>query len=318
VSVVHVARDINQLKKVETALKESEEKFHCAFSYSGIGMALVSPDGHWLNVNDALCDIVGYSREELLQKTFQDITHPGDLESDLAFVHQMLAHEIETYRMEKRYLHKAGHIVWIVLTASLVLNADGSPRFFISQIEDISVRKQMEEQLRYDASYDQLTGVFNRRAFMDCLEDAFAQAKRYGISLSLCICDIDHFKKINDTFGHPVGDTVLRGFSDILVKGVRQADMVGRIGGDEFAVILPHTEEGDAYLPIERIRAEFAKRTFSSERSGSVTSSATFGIASVTENMETAKDLIASADEALYIAKSRGRNAVVAYKGKPD
>jgi PAS domain S-box-containing protein len=128
-------------------LHESEEKFKNAFQYSAIGMALVSPEGKWIKVNSKVCGIVGYSEAELMSKTFQDITHPDDLNADLNFVAQMLAGEIETYTIEKRYFHKNGSVVWVLLAVSLVKEPAGTPLYFISQINDITERKQTEEQL---------------------------------------------------------------------------------------------------------------------------------------------------------------------------
>jgi diguanylate cyclase (GGDEF)-like protein/PAS domain S-box-containing protein len=130
------------------AFREAEERFRLAFDNAPIGMALVAPDGRWLRVNRAICEIVGFSRDELLAKTFQDITHPEDLGADLAYVRQMLADEIRTYSMEKRYLHSSGRVVWINLSVSLARDEDGAPMYFISQIEDITARKAHEEALR--------------------------------------------------------------------------------------------------------------------------------------------------------------------------
>jgi PAS domain S-box-containing protein len=130
------------------ALLESEERFRLAFHDAAIGMALVAPDGRWLKVNRSLCDIVGYSESELLQKSFQDITHLDDLNSDLGYMHQLLAGEIPNYQMEKRYIHKLGHIVWSLLTVSLVRDYQRQPLYFISQIQDITHRKQTEAQLQ--------------------------------------------------------------------------------------------------------------------------------------------------------------------------
>jgi two-component system, cell cycle sensor histidine kinase and response regulator CckA len=130
------------------ALRASEERFRNAVHYSAIGMALVAPDGRWLEVNPALCRIVGYTREELLAGTFQDITHPEDLEADMKFVRQMLAGELETYQMEKRYFHKDGRVVWVLLSVSLVRDAAGQPLHFIAQIQDLTERKQVDAALR--------------------------------------------------------------------------------------------------------------------------------------------------------------------------
>ena len=121
--------------------------FQNAFEHAAIGMALVAPDGKWLRVNRSVCDITGYSEEELLQRSFQDITHPNDLDLDLANVGKMLAGEIDAYQMEKRYYKKNGAIVWALLSVSLVRDEKGQPRFFISQIQDITSRKESERQL---------------------------------------------------------------------------------------------------------------------------------------------------------------------------
>jgi PAS domain S-box-containing protein len=121
--------------------------FQSAFEFAAIGMALVSPEGKWLRVNRSVCQITGYSEKELLQRTFQDITHPDDLELDLENVRKMLAGEIETYQMEKRYYRKDGEIVWVLLSVSLVRTKSGEPLFFISQIQDITRQKLSEEQL---------------------------------------------------------------------------------------------------------------------------------------------------------------------------
>src|SRR5216684_6468175 len=125
----------------------ADSLFQNAFEFAAIGMALVSPEGKWLRVNRSVCEITGYSEAELLARTFQDITHPDDLDLDLANVRKMLAGEIKTYQMEKRYFHKDGSIVWVLLSVSLVRDDDAQPRFFISQIQDITGRKKSERQL---------------------------------------------------------------------------------------------------------------------------------------------------------------------------
>ena len=121
--------------------------FQNAFEFAAIGMALVSPEGKWLRVNHSVCEITGYTEAELLERTFQDITHPEDLDADLANVEKMLAGDIKTYQMEKRYLHKNGSIVAVLLSVSLVRNKSGEPLFFISQIQDITRQKKSEQKL---------------------------------------------------------------------------------------------------------------------------------------------------------------------------
>ena len=131
-----------------TDLAASEEQFRHAFEHAGIGMALVGLDGSWLRVNRALYGIIGYREKELLDKTFQEITHPDDLDADMDHVQELLEGRSNSYQMSKRYLHKDGHIVWVRLTASLVRDEKGKPRHFVSQIEDITARVRTEEALR--------------------------------------------------------------------------------------------------------------------------------------------------------------------------
>ena len=126
---------------------DADSLFQNAFEHAAIGMALVAPDGSWLRVNRSVCEITGYSEAELLKRTFQDITHPDDVERDVANAKKILAGEINTYQMEKRYFHKNGSIVWVMLSVSLVRDDEGKPRFFISQIQDVTRRKESEEQL---------------------------------------------------------------------------------------------------------------------------------------------------------------------------
>lgn len=140
-----------QRQRTEETLRESEERFRSAFDNAAIGMALVAIDGRWLKVNRSLCDLVGYTEQELLSLSFQDITHPEDMDADLSYARQLLAGEIRSYQLEKRYFHADGHVVWILLSGSLVRDAQGNPLYFIGQIQDISERKQAEKLLALQA-----------------------------------------------------------------------------------------------------------------------------------------------------------------------
>jgi PAS domain S-box-containing protein len=155
---VGTSTDIHDQKLAEESLERrvaertaelatSEERFRHTFHFAGSGMAMVGLDGRWLRVNKSLCEIVGYSEVELLAKTFQDITHPGDLATDLARVQELIDGKVRFYQLQKRYLHREGHVVWINLTVSLVHDAAGRPLHFVSQVEDINERKQLEENL---------------------------------------------------------------------------------------------------------------------------------------------------------------------------
>jgi PAS domain S-box-containing protein len=147
ISIFGTLEDITTQVNMIRAMEEREEKFHQAFDYAPIGMAIVATDGHWIKVNNSLCSLLGYSEEEFLKHTFQDFTHPDDLNIDLNYMHRLLRDEIPSYNMEKRYFHKDGHQIWIYLSVTLVRDADNLPLYFISQIKDITERKRSMEIL---------------------------------------------------------------------------------------------------------------------------------------------------------------------------
>ncbi len=139
--------DISERKEVENKLQQEEQRFRYAFENSPIGMAMVSKEGRWIKVNSFLCDVLGYTKEELLQKTFQDITYPDDLDKDLSYVKKMLQKKITSYKMEKRYIHKSGRVVWALLSGSSVFDENGKLLYFIAQIQDIDESKKSSENL---------------------------------------------------------------------------------------------------------------------------------------------------------------------------
>ena len=143
-----IARDITEHKLAEEALRESEERFRATFEQAAVGVSHVALDGSWIRVNQRLCDIVGYPRGELLSLTFQDITHPHDLDRDVGHLHRMLEGETDTYSTEKRYIRKDGSLIWINLTTSLLRDPSGEPKYFISVSEDTTERKRVEEELK--------------------------------------------------------------------------------------------------------------------------------------------------------------------------
>jgi PAS domain S-box-containing protein len=140
--------EITGRQQMEAALRESEQRFRSAFHQAAVGIAHVAIDGRWLLVNQRLCDILGYTLEELELLTFQDITHPEDLEADLQYVEHILADRIQTYSMEKRYFRKDNSIVWVNVTVSLIRESSTEPKYFIAVIEDISDRKHSQEQIK--------------------------------------------------------------------------------------------------------------------------------------------------------------------------
>jgi PAS domain S-box-containing protein/diguanylate cyclase (GGDEF)-like protein len=287
-------QDITARREAEAALRDSEERFRLAFDHAPIGIALVSPGGEFMRVNGTLCQMIGYSAEDLLASTFQDITHPDDLDADLDYVRQMLAGEIRTYEMEKRYFRADGSVIWILLSVSLVRDADGDPLYFISQIQDIDDRKRAERELELLAHRDALTGILNRRAWDEELARAIARAERNEEPLAVALIDINDFKQVNDTMGHDSGDRLLTQAAHAWQDQLRIGDVLARIGGDEFAVLLPACGAADLGPVAQRLKGAL----------GHVPGCAV-GVA-VWNPGDCAAKLMRRADAALYADKANG------------
>jgi PAS domain S-box-containing protein len=184
------AQILAERKQVEEALRTSEQRFRATFNQAAVGIAQVGIDGKWLVVNQKLCDIVGYTYKELLERTFQDITHPDDLSSDLEHVCRIMAGEISTYSMEKRYIRKDGSHIWINLTGSIVRNSSSEPKYFIAIVEDISERKHTEEELRKSLkdlsdikfALDQaaIVAITDARGIITYINEKFCEISQYS------------------------------------------------------------------------------------------------------------------------------------------
>jgi diguanylate cyclase (GGDEF)-like protein/PAS domain S-box-containing protein len=305
-------RRINEeLQRSHDALAESHERFRLTLQNAPIGLAIVGLDGRFKNVNPALHEMLGYSERELLGMTFQDLTHPDDLAQDIAYIEQMLCGERDRYRMQKRYFHRFGHIVYIQLDVSVLRGVDGQPVHFISQIQDITSRVERENALQQSALTDELTGLPNRRAFLDEAARLLTRVRRTGEPISLLMIDIDRFKAINDTHGHASGDLVLCAMKTLVGPRLRGGDLLARLGGEEFGVLLPATAERAAQEIAERIRHAIADTEVRSLDGTPLALTASIGLA-VVGGDESIHDALRRADQAMYRAKRNGRNRLVA------
>ncbi len=303
-----VTRDITRRKEMENALRESEAHLRDIVLHAPIGLATVSLEGRFMDANQSLSIITGYCKEELLALTFQEITHPEDLESDLDNARKLISGAIPFYKMEKRYIRKDGSIVWIQLTASLLRDPEGAPMHFIAQIEDISERIETKQRLNHLAYYDTLTDLPNRRFLIEKLEWALVQAKRHSRSLAIMFLDLDGFKQVNDGLGHDIGDELLKAVAVKLTSCVRKGDIVSRQGGDEFIIVLPEiSHPNDAALVAEKIIDSFKMPVEVDRhliRIGTSIGIATYPIA----GNEGVGDLMKKADKAMYAVKASGKN----------
>ncbi|HJZ80748.1 MAG TPA: EAL domain-containing protein [Pyrinomonadaceae bacterium] len=295
-----------QARRHAEALEESEERFRIAFGHAPIGMALVAPTGNLMQVNQSLCDIVGYSEEELLGMNFQAISHPEGLAHVLTQLDKVMTGQITGWQSEHVFKHKTGRDVQIALNVSRASSASTESSHFIFQIQDITARKVAEERLLHDAFHDPLTGLPNRALFTDHLRLALSRLKRNEKYLfTVLFLDLDRFKVINDSLGHQIGDRFLIEIARRLEKCLRPGDTVARLGGDEFTILLEDLRDSDEALQIaERIQEEF-RRPFEVD-DHQVFSSASIGIAPSTTGYDKPEDVLRDADTAMYCAKSLG------------
>ena len=289
------------------ALKERESQFRATFNQAAIGISHTALDGRFLQVNQKLCDMLGYTREEMLTMRWQQITHPADLVSSEAFGNAQLTNDATQTGLEKRYLHKDGSPVWISLSTALVRDASGQPDYFVKLIEAIAERRQMQQNLLHLAHYDALTSLPNRELFYDRLEHALSQANRRNWITGVLFVDLDHFKLINDTLGHGIGDELLRQVSRRLLQCVRVDDTVGRLGGDEFAIVLSElVRDEDAGIVAQKVLAAMAS-AFDIE-GNAITLTASIGISSAARDKVSADTLVTAAESAMVEAKLAGKN----------
>lgn len=285
-----------------------EDRFRNAFDFAAIGMALVSSEGRWLQVNRALCKILGYSERELLVTDFLTIIHPDDVGLAVDTIKRLRKGNNTIDQCEMRFQHKTGHKVWGLWSASLAGGAQVASTPLVFQIQDVTDRKRAEAQLQHEAMHDVLTGLPNRAMFTDHLELAIARARRNEErKFAVLYVDLDRFKVINDSLGHAVGDQLLKEVAARLWNCVRAGDTVARFGGDEFVLLLEDIcEEREASDVAERIKTALAVPFTLNGRE--VFTTVSIGVASSWTSYHQAEGLIRDADAAMYRAKSLGKN----------
>jgi diguanylate cyclase (GGDEF)-like protein/PAS domain S-box-containing protein len=305
--VDELSRQMQEQDRIRRALQESEEHFRSAFDHA-VGMALVSADGYWLQVNNSLCSMLGREEQELLGLSFRAVTHPEDLGEALVKMHQLLGGEISNYQIETRYLDREGRAVWALQSASLVRDERGVPRHLVFQIQDVSDRKRAEEQIHHAAFHDALTGLPNRTRLGDRLSLAVERARRSaGYRFAVLFIDLDRFKVVNDSLGHDLGDRLLVDLSRRLEGCVRKVDTVARLGGDEFAILLDGIKGPEDATDVAARISESLVRPF--DLGGhEFSTTASIGIAYSSAGYERHEDILRDADTAMYRAKANGKN----------
>ena len=302
-----VNADIADLKQTEETLRASEARFRSYFELPLIGIALTGADKRWWEVNDRLCEMLGYQRAQLLSMSWAELTHPDDLAMDVMQFERVLGRRIEGYSLDKRFIRQDGALLYTAVSTRCVRRANGAVDYFVMVVQDITERKEAEERAHNLAHYDPLTGLPNRALLGDRLLQAVARAGRQHAQVGVMLVDIDRFKLINDALGHRAGDRLLQQVAGCLQQCIRQCDTLSRQGGDEFAVLLPDLDSGDEATRIAQRMLDLTMQPMRlDDQELNVTCS--IGISLYPRDGRTADQLLKNADIALYRAKDMGRN----------
>lgn len=306
VRVVGVCQDVTELATVERARSEADARFRSAFENAPIGIALVDfsgeADGRLTEVNRSLCELTGRSPAELIGSSMTALSLAEDAAIDQDLRERLIAGEIDRFSVEKRALRSDDRLVWLQMSISTVPEVAPGKTAGIVQVQDVTERKRFEEQLRYIADHDSLTGLMNRRRFREELDSHLALRRRYGGQGALLLVDVDRLKAVNDSRGHGAGDVVLRRVAEAMRGRVRSTDVVARLAGDEFAVLLPSVEASEAMTLGEALISRVAIEEIAGWGVSISVGVAPFGGGDV----GTTEDVMAIADAAMYRAKQRG------------
>jgi diguanylate cyclase (GGDEF)-like protein/PAS domain S-box-containing protein len=324
ISITHGAGDGATLarKAVEARLAASESTYRTLFETVPQGVVYQDTSGRITSANPAALRILGLSLDQLQGRTSIDphwralredgSNFPG--EHHPAMVALRTGEPVRNVIMG--VIRPNESYVWILVNAIPLHGKDGALEQVYASFEDITQRVLLEQELKLQASTDFLTGAANRRSFMARLETEFRRTQRSpSISCAILAMDLDHFKQINDTFGHAAGDAVLRHLADLVRTSIRGADLLGRTGGEEFAVLFPDTPVAEAGQLAERLRRDLERSEITFEgRALRITVSV--GVASMDPLDSGIAPVMSRADEALYHAKDGGRNRVVIWRDR--
>ena len=280
------------------ALSTNPQAYSGTFDNAAIGMAVVSVDGSWLQVNESLCKLLGYSEQELRATNFQRLTHADDLRHVQSYIQRVLEGYIQSHEQEKRYVHEQGHTVWVQWHVSLLKDSETGTKRLFFQVQDISDRKKAEEKLTQDT----LTGLPNRARFYDLLK---LRVSRKDQQCAVLLLDVDRFKLVNDSLGNTSADQLLIQVAQRVKTCMRQGDVLARVGGDEFAVLLDDVS-GEEEASSVATRIQQALSISFNLLGQEVYTTLSIGIA-LASDYEQVSDMLRDAETAMHQAKARGK-----------
>lgn len=296
----------------------AEAHLRATFEQAAVGMAHLSLDGHWLEVNDRLCRMLGFSAARLTDMRVLDVVHPDDVAAYQQHIKSMQDNHADTLNFEKRLVCADQEIIWTNVNTRLLRDIRGNPLYFFSVIEDVTESRHLSERLSHQASHDALTDLINRYEFERRLRQAMRRAEVEGVTNALFFLDLDEFKIVNDTCGHVAGDEMLKQISSLIRSCIRNNDTLARLGGDEFALLLEACPAESARKLAEKIRE--AIREFRFHWEGQVFNlGVSIGVVPFDAEQQDIDGLMSAVDTACYAAKEAGRNRVhMAEPGDPE
>jgi diguanylate cyclase (GGDEF)-like protein/PAS domain S-box-containing protein len=306
-------QDISERVAANAMLRETVRRYSSIFEHATEGIFQTTPEGRYLDANPALARIYGHASPDALIDHLHDISRQLYVQPErrAAFV-RLMQEQGAVRNFESQVYHHDGHIIWISENARAVKNADGSVQFFEGTVVDISERRQHEAELEYQASHDSLTGLPNRSLLRDRIEQAIAKARRDGNRVGVVFVDLDHFKLINDSLGHHVGDRLLLEVAGRLSSCIRSHDSVARQGGDEFVLVLTEQHgEDDTLAIITRLLEVISQPWVDDGREYGL--SCSVGISCYPKDGDDPDSLLRCADAAMYQAKASGRSTYHVY-----
>ncbi|HTW85492.1 MAG TPA: diguanylate cyclase [Candidatus Sulfotelmatobacter sp.] len=297
-------RDVSARKQFEAALAAEKRKLQTTLAAIAEAVITVLPDGRVDYVNDAAQVLLGIDLVEAYGRDVHDVMQVIDAAGGAV---ELFARANEPVRGEGFLRSRAGGMIDVAYVASHI---EGEPEGTVIVLRDITAEKGRAMQLSFEASHDALTGLENRRAFLEQLDDALRAARAHGQHHVVGFLDLDHFKVVNDRFGHATGDRLLREIGHVMGRVVRGGDVLARIGGDEFALLLSNCRMSDARRVAEKIReaVDAYRIEYAGQQLGVGVS---VGLAPLDADSVDAEQALGEADAACYQAKAAGRNAIV-------
>lgn len=313
VSRVGRLRDIAAKKRAEEALRRSEQLFRTAMESAPTGMAVIGLDRRFRQVNAALCQLLGQTEDWLLEHTMGDVTDPVGDGIDRQLRDDVLAGRASSITGDHEMIRADGQRVLVEHSVGLLRDSAGQPSGFVSQFADVTEARRVRDQLRFMATHDSLTELLNRRELLVQVSGILSQKPRTGENVGVLFVDLDNLKRINDNYGHGVGDEVIVTVAQRIRSRLRAADVVARFGGDEFVVVLPAVHSAEN---VERIATVLHEAVREPIAAGDVLVHASLSIGGVIVPPGSDPDeVLRRADEALYRAKREGRDRTVMSDG---